>query len=114
VPRPQAAALWQRYVDFEGHYGDLASVLRLDRRRTEALSDCTHVGPSHRERERVCVCVCVRTVCMGMLGLTQMQSLFMMVCDEDRDTHAYLTLTHTLSLLLPLFAPWLGSGAGVG
>ena len=39
VPPAQADYIWQRYLDFELHYGDLESLARLEKRRAEQLGD---------------------------------------------------------------------------
>ena len=39
VPVGQADYIWQRYLDFELHYGDLHSLQRLEKRRAEAIGD---------------------------------------------------------------------------
>jgi len=41
VPPAQTAYVWDRFLDFELHFGDLASYQRLEQRRAEALGQRT-------------------------------------------------------------------------
>ncbi|KAG1226243.1 hypothetical protein G6F68_019778 [Rhizopus microsporus] len=38
MPSEKAAPIWQKFLDYENRYGDLASVQNVEKRRLEALT----------------------------------------------------------------------------
>ncbi|KAK9156519.1 hypothetical protein Scep_003093 [Stephania cephalantha] len=49
LPPKESVEVWKRFVQFEQTYGDLASVLRVEQRRAEALSQIGEEGASPSE-----------------------------------------------------------------